>query len=530
MEYGVFSANEWLYPDITSYVSEKQDIRLHSARGSYAACQILLPHTVPGLPISVATTGTLPVPECFRLLDVNVLHNAGTELADLEKGIRPDASDYTRQAPFRVFDCLQPFEEGGAMTDANVTALYLSFPIPVDALPGSYAGSVCITVGEEQCTIQADLTVHKACVPSVGRMLMTNWIDTDLAARYGVEKFSEAWYAAYRRIVALAKRCRQSHMYIHLNSIGIQEPSPGVYVFDFTQIKRLIAETIAQGFIHLEFSHLTWKDYRLQSEYYIFYKPDGRAIPADSAEGYRFLAQFLPKWTAFLKEHGWYDMARQHIADEPMDHQVANFRTICCTVRKFMPGMRFFDAVSTTNLRGAVDCWVPLNEHYQLHREEYEEFRDLGDELWHYTCCYPLGKWLNRFLDMELLRPRLLYYGNYRYNLIGFLHWAFASWQPDQIDLREDTAPVINVDRLLPAGDTHICYPGTNCSAWMSMRAEATRMGVEDCELLWQIAETNQEKADALCHAVMRGFDDYTLDIDAFEENHRRILETADAL
>ena len=62
------------------------------------------------------------------------------------------------------------------------------------------------------------------------------------------------------------------------------------------------------------------------------------------------------------------------------------------------------------------------------------------------------------------------------------------------------------------------------------MRAELTRLGIEDCELLWQIGEKNRALADELCTNVMRSFDDYTLDVAVFEENHRRILDAADAL
>jgi hypothetical protein len=56
------------------------------------------------------------------------------------------------------------------------------------------------------------------------------------------------------------------------------------------------------------------------------------------------------------------------------------------------------------------------------------------------------------------------------------------------------------------------------------------RAGVEDCELLYMVADSDKEKADALCKTVMRAFDDYELNVKAFEDNYVRLLEAADTL
>ena len=38
---------------------------------------------------------------------------------------------------------------------------------------------------------------------------------------------------------------------------------------------------------------------------------------------------------------------------------------------------------------------------------------------WHYTCCFPGGRYLNRLMDGELIRPTLLHWGNALYDLPG---------------------------------------------------------------------------------------------------------------
>jgi len=183
-------------------------------------------------------------------------------------------------------------------------------------------------------------------------------------------------------------------------------------------------------------------------------------------------------------------------------------------------------------LAGSVDCWLPTNRDYQLNRDKFDLFRELGDELWFYTCCNPGGKWLNRLLDGELLKPRLLHYGNYRFNLKGYLHWGFNAYQSTSMEqLRLQSCwPTDSKRSYWPAGDCHITYPGNENGPWMSLRAELMRSGVEDCNLLWMVSDKDKAKADELCLNVMRAFDDYETDIAAFEANYIKLLEAADNL
>nr|WP_197258628.1 glycoside hydrolase domain-containing protein [Paenibacillus dendritiformis] len=66
------------------------------------------------------------------------------------------------------------------------------------------------------------------------------------------------------------------------------------------------------------------------------------------------------------------------------------------------------------------------------------------------------------FLDFPLLKTRYLHWGNYLYGLDGYLHWGFNYYFADQ-DPMELTNPLLAPDvhdRRVPAGDTHIVYPG----------------------------------------------------------------------
>lgn len=170
--------------------------------------------------------------------------------------------------------------------------------------------------------------------------------------------------------------------------------------------------------------------------------------------------------------------------------------------------------------RRSVDIWVPKNSYYQEHQEEFEVHRRFGDTLWCYTCCFPGGHYMNRLLDMPLIRTRLLHWGNYLYNLVGYLHWGFNHYKPEQ-DPFEETSP-----GRLPPGDTHIVYPGPE-GPWGSVRLEAMAAGIEDYELLRRLESKDKDLAHKIVHSCLRSFSDADEDPAKFSETHRRLLEAA---
>jgi len=538
MKATVVSANEWLYPDITEYKSAKASIDLHAPRGGYAATQVIFFDRTPGDAIKVSCEGLEGLSlSVYRMLDVCVQYNANGPEAipkgwtTVEQGT--DTSGWTtRQAPFYAFDILQPYEDGGNTVDKPACALYLCWEVPLDAAPGEYEGCVSITIGSETACVPAKVCVHKVQLPKERRLKITNWYAPGNISKYhGVELWSDEWFAMLKKYFALMNRTRQTHLMIGLGTIRISRGEDGKYIFDFSLTERLIREALAAGFQTLELGHLCGRNYLEEEKYWAFYWPDGKKTYADSPEGYEFFAQFLPAWREFLTSHGWYDISVQHIGDEPEGSMSDDFRIISAMVRKFLPGMKLFDAIRLLDLVGSVDGWVPLNSAYEQNRKAFDRLRELGDDVWQYTCCSPRGVWLNRFIDKELLQPRLLHYGNYKYNLTGYLHWGFNYFQADTESLRACVNGHSDDGiHYWPAGDTHLCYPGAGSGPWMSIRAEQMRLGVEDCELLWMLEKADKAKADALCENVMRRFDDYTVDPLAFEANYIKLLNAADAI
>ena len=192
-------------------------------------------------------------------------------------------------------------------------------------------------------------------------------------------------------------------------------------------------------------------------------------------------------------------------------------------MRKFLPGIPLLDAIETHTLRGSVDIWVPKNDYYTRNRDAMEALRDSGDTLWFYTCCVPGGHYANRLLDMPLLRQRMLFWGNYRYDLPGFLHWGLNHWQEGQ-DPFMDTSIAQTPTNHLPAGDTHIVYPlGDRILG--SMRAEMIGAGAEDYELLRLLGARDARMADTICATGLRSFRDCDNTPEYFRALHDRLLE-----
>ncbi|GHU34286.1 hypothetical protein FACS1894105_00800 [Clostridia bacterium] len=521
----VVSANEWVYPDITEYSATSDKISVHAPRGGFAAVQVYLTETPVGSAIEVEYSGKLTVSAC-QMLDV---------LVDLNTNPTPDGepkSEFdTRKAPFRVFDVLRPIGDG-ALTEIANTALYLSWAVPQDASVGADKGKVTIIIAGETVVLDAEIIVHSCVLPRISTLKTTNWYNQDnIGKAEGIELCSEKWFDMYRSTLKLMRHIRQTQLMIWMSFTDIRETSTGIYEFDFGKMKRVIEIALEEGIETLEFSPLI-KDTVDKKYYSLFYEPEGRKIIVESTEGYAFLSQLLISFAKFLKENNWYNISVQHVVDEPgYNGMIGDYRALCGLVRKFLPGIPIIEALNGEEkqvLRGDLDRWVPLTSLYQEQRERYDSFKAAGDEIWVYTCCGPTGKWLNRFLDYALLKTRLLHYGNYLFDIKGYLHWGLNFYPRDFEGMRSVGMTSSYVGGFLGAGDCNIIYPGVGNGPWLSRRAEMMRLGCEDFELLWIVAKRNPGEADILCKNVMRAFDDYSLDIKAFDENYVNLLNAAD--
>jgi len=253
------------------------------------------------------------------------------------------------------------------------------------------------------------------------------------------------------------------------------------------------------------------------------------SLRAVQPEGHAVLVSLCRQLMAAIRENGWQSRWIQHVTDEPIPANAMDYRILVGIVHKYMPGVPILDATQDPKLVGSVDIWCPQVHEYQRDLAQYEAQRALGDRVWCYTCCFPGGPWLNRLLDEELLRPALIGWGIARYNLDGFLHWGFNHYREDQDPFQQSVLPNhAGGKNSLPAGDTHIVYPGAN-GPWSSLRLESHREGFEDYELLRQLHARNPKRAAAVIGKALHSFDRYVRSVRAFRRARAALLQALEA-
>ncbi|MCX6621884.1 MAG: DUF4091 domain-containing protein, partial [Acidobacteria bacterium] len=252
-----------------------------------------------------------------------------------------------------------------------------------------------------------------------------------------------------------------------------------------------------------------------------------KALPPGDARGEQFLNSFLEALSGHIRQRGWEKRYLQHIHDEPHDKEAAVYNRYARLIRERLPGIPTIDAIGLdqdlTFLKGVVDIWVPILGSFDTRMEKVRAHVAEGGESWYYTCIYPQSRQLNRFIDLPLIKTRLLHWYNFRHNLTGYLHWGGNFWSPAPFD---QVQPVINDGTtLLPAGDNAIVYPWPEkYTVLSSIRLEAMRDGIEDYELLVALSKRDPERARRLARQAIPQFTDYVRDVGAFRKLHEELL------
>jgi hypothetical protein len=115
-----------------------------------------------------------------------------------------------------------------------------------------------------------------------------------------------------------------------------------------------------------------------------------------------------------------------------------------------------------------------------------------------------------------------------RDDLDGYLHWGLNHYKADPFAQSVVDHPAMpNTTNRLPAGDTHVIYPGDD-GPWSGQRFEAHRIGMEDAELLRQLKRVDAPRAREIIDMVCRAFDDYDTDVAAYRRAKRDLLTALD--
>jgi len=514
-------ALEFLYADSEVSKRPRRRAGLDVARGAVASVHVLVTGLEPGgrLRLEVRRGRSVAAEARWsRLRHVPVERNTGPVGFVEKKGERN--RHVIRRAPFRVYDAVEPVGRT-VRAGGSTEALRLEIPVPRDARPLARDYTITVSSGREQTELRLAVRVRKPVVPAVGRASLpyTNWFSLGLmASRHGLKPWSDEHWKMIRRYANLMVRGRQNTFWVPLRDVfsrGRRAP-----VLERERLRRIVRLFTSAGMHWIEGGHVASRtDGVWTATTFDLHLANVRAT---SIKGNAALAGIARQLVDEIDRNGWRDRWLQHVADEPSDTNADDYRILAGMVRRHMPGLPILDATMNPALAGSVDIWCPQAQRYQQRRRMFEAQKAAGDSVWFYTCCFPGGKWLNRLLDMELLRPALLGWGAALYGLEGFLHWGLNHYRPEQDPLEQSVVDHGN-NNFLPAGDTHIVYPGDG-RPWSSLRLEAQREGLEDFELLRMLRARRPKAAERVIQMAIRGFDRYTKDVGKFRAARRALL------
>ncbi len=441
------------------------------------------------------------------------------------------ASDILRPAPAMYPDPLLPIEKIDVSAGDN-QAIWISVPIATDVPPGDYIATSTLTARrlgvETSATVPLTVRVYPATINTT-RLNVTLWHQMWTHDNWPMPKrYSDGFFAVLNGYVKSMVAHRQNWGWIEtLDAIQFSRDKEGMLQADFTHFDKWMDTLLDGGLQMVEGQHFAFRTKGWRSDFGVtVYQPDGekwtsKKLSPDSPEAREFYAAWFPQLQNHLEEKGWLDKYVQHVGDEPLDANVDSYTTAAALLKQYAPKLRIMEACQSQKMVGTVDIWIPQLDHFHKGYDFFKERKAAGDQVWFYTCMYPAGEYANRFLELPLIKTRLLHWINYRYGADGYLHWGYNFWTPhpweDAADYRQ---------AQLPGGDANIVYPDPDGPGVIdSIRYEAMRDGIEDHELLSQLGEKDPEAAMGLAQRHILNFDKYDTDIQLFRETRQELLK-----
>jgi hypothetical protein len=486
----------------------------HVAVGEHATIQFVFRSPVAVNDLHAAVSGDLPGAVARFVGYVKVGRSYNGAPADVLKsadGTFPD-----------------PLLEGATVTVAADQNQPVWITIPAKT-PGELRGTLTLTWSGGEISRPFAVHVHNVKM-NKPRLWVTNWWFSDpkrleMLAGHSVEPYSDDYWRLIRQFADFMAQYHQNTILVQtldLIQIGAKDDK---WSFDFSRFDRMVQTFIDAGVVGLiEGGHIGGRTSEKWDSPMFVRIPqiaDGAVtlayVSPTDPKAREFYSQFVPALAAHLAERGWDKIYRQHLADEPIDANAASYRDLAKLIHDFAPEMRTIDATQSRDLVGAVNTWVPILDHFHRDYDFFRERRNAGDEIWTYTCCGPTGNYANRFLELPLIKTRLLHWINFRYGATGYLHWGFNYWNAD-------TSPFQETRFTWPGGDQWIAYPKDG-KLLSSIRLEAMRDGITDHELLSMLAERDPDAAQKLAAQMILDFDRYDTDVQHFRARRMELLE-----
>ncbi|MCL3780952.1 DUF4091 domain-containing protein [Prolixibacteraceae bacterium JC049] len=423
--------------------------------------------------------------------------------------------------------------------------LWVTVQISEDASVGIYEGTVKISglingkafQREKKTSIEVyQPTIHKTS------LWVTNWFFLDrlkyLNNNEPVEKYSDLYWELSRVMARMLADYRQNVAMLSPFDLTKFSYENNKWEFDFSNFNKMVKLFIEEGVIgRIEGGHFGGRINGDWSGPFGLNVPvldndsiDKKLLPLANEKTQQFYKAFLPALLQNMKVNGWDKQYVQHIADEPIDANVESYIQISKFVKSLIPEVKIIEACHTHKLANMVDIWVPQMNFLKDGLSFYKEQQTKGNEAWYYTCLSPKGEFANRFVELPLIKTRLLHWVNFKYGIPGYLHWGFNFWGSKSGIVTADnpyddvSGMIVSSGNILPGGDCWITYPGYK-TIHSSIRLEAMRDGIVDYELLKMLKKKHPEKIKELVGHTVYGFEHYDINIGEFRRKRREILK-----
>ncbi|WP_242084347.1 DUF4091 domain-containing protein [Aestuariivivens sediminis] len=516
-----------IYPDVNDLSHFRPKLKQDVVIGGLADVHLLLKIPIgETFTVTASKNGEELEGVWSELIDVPVEQNTGID-SRTEQYLNKTNPFVIRRAPFQIFEVISPLSHRVLTSKSTFSALRLSIPPSMISEKGIHKIDIQVRSKSVQGNALFKIKVHPVVLPTLAKsqFFYTNWFNLyQMEKQHDLIRWSEPWFTMLRKYAKLMAHGRQNSITIPHELLKYDH---GNFVIEDAKMKRYIHIFKSEGFKYFEAPHLMYRgdnDDWSDPELKVILTKKGYY----SENGKNDIEAIISVIYDFVKSNHLEKNWLQHIADEPTSNNAACYKDVAEQIKSLFPEVRIMEATNDRDgLVGAIDIWCPLINDFQDNESFFREREKQNEKVLVYTCLIPGGQWLNRTLDMERLRQVYFGWGAAFYNTGGYLHWGLNQYQSDPFtqSVVHHPSPAATANNFLPAGDTHIIYPGTN-GPLSSIRFESHRMGCEDYDLLQLLKQKQSHNYDKIIKKLFKSYTDYNLSIADYRRTKKKLINS----
>ena len=522
---GIVSTLEAVYPDINK-VNLKKIYSYNLAKNSDFEALILINSDINKEFTFNSDSENLKNVDFSIIGSVPVEENTGID-SRTEQFLGKINPHVVRRAPFDIFEIIYPLKNNTITSSTNFTLLRISIDSDEFKKAGNYKLNVILKESNEIQKLKFKIKVYDVGIPELinSKFFYTNWFNlTKMEEMHHLKRWSNDWYTMLDKYAKMMAEGRQNCIIIPHELISLKNNK-----IELDEIKMISFINVFKkyGFKYFESPHLLnrgssddWGNPELKTKL--------RKKGYYTDQGRKEIDTIIRKIKKFTKKYDLENQWLQHIADEPTDVNAKCYKDASKQIKSIYPEITIMEATNAKeSLSGSIDLWCPLINDFQENQDFFKTRETKGEKVLIYTCLVPGGKWLNRTLDMEKIRQVYFGWAGSKYNTFGYLHWGLNQYKADpfKYSVIKHPSPQASSNNFLPAGDTHVIYPGKN-GPLSSLRFEAHRKGIEDYELLEKLKQKNSKKHSRLIKKIFVDYTDYSLSIKKYQRTRKKLLKS----